>query len=130
MIKMASRNISLLNLALMGATALIGGIAIAEMADFVAPKIQEKVINLKDRIQQNLEIKREYREAGELRFGHPARDPMERAVLGNDIGITGHETLDEMYQKIMAYVEGYSQETTDAEIERDNAVYSRVYGSH
>lgn len=127
---MTSRNISLPNLILMGATALIGGIALGEVASFVAPKVQERVINFTREIQQGSEIKREYREAGIKRLGHPARNPMERAVLGNDIGITGKETLNEMYEKIMAYVEGYSEETTDAQIMNDNAVYSRVYGSH
>lgn len=126
----AGRRVSLSNLILMGATALIGGIAIEKAVSFITPEVQERVIEFRDGIQQNLEIRKEYREAGELRFGHPARNYMERAVLGNDIGITGNESLDEAYQKIKAYVEGYSKETTDAEIERDNAVYNRVYGSH
>ena len=127
---MISRNISLSNLILMGATALIGGIAIGEVASFVAPKVQERVINFTKEIQQGSEIRREYREAGIKRLGHPARNPMERAVLGNDIGITGKETLNEVYKKITDYVNRYSEETTDAQVMHDNSVYSRVYGSH
>lgn len=122
------RKMTLPGYVLMGLSAITGGTAIGGGINLVMPTIHEKMNGLATNIQQSFDIKREYKEAGKLRFGRPARNYMERAVLGSDIGITGSETLDEMYEKIRAYIDGYSEEATDAQVLSDRIIQRKVYG--
>lgn len=125
----AGRRVSLSNLILMGATALVGGIAIGEAASFVMPKVQERIINFTKEIQQGSDIRREYREAGIKRLGHPARNYMEQAIVGDAVGIDGTENPEQELRELREYNSKPIEPLTDAQILHDNAIYSRIYGS-
>lgn len=109
---------SRLGLTAMLGLAVIGGVAINKAAAKVMPGIHTV-----------METFAEYRRAGIKRLGHPARNYMEQAIVGDAVGINGTETSEQILRELKAYNSKPVEPLTDAEILHDNAVHDWVYGS-
>ena len=110
------RKISSFGLTAMLGVAMIGGVAFESATSKIIPKIHTAV-----------ETFAENRRAGIKRLGHPARNYMEQALVGDAVGIDGTETPEQALKELKEYNSQPIKPLSDAEILHDNAIYRWVY---